>query len=906
MLFAVRRALRHGGQLLAIISVAVVVGGALAAASALTDRIIDTGVDRTVASADPADQGVVIDGPLGATDESAVTAAIDEAFRGAPIDVARTLWGTASSTAVSDPVLLVADADIAAHAALVDGVWPTAPDQIAVAAPAVESTGLRLGDDLELGDRTVHVVGVWAGASDDPTWGGQPAVFSGRTEDAAGPVLVEATRFPDAADSGRVHWTVSARHPVADAELPAYRAGLGRLNAALDDLNRDGAGLRAVGGWDATLARAADAGNVARGIVVVPVVLLLVVGALVIGLLARAAGRRAGPDVHLLRARGAAAAAVIAESAGIAALPAIGALAAASIVGIALGVAPSGVAALAAGCGLAVLALVTVAHAGGALAPPTGRDDIARGGVVGLAGLALVIAVLTGLAAAQLLTTGLAPGGRADVAAAASPAAALVTVALIAALVAAPLAAGAAQLARRGRGLTVVLALRRVARQSRVLIAGIVSLSLAAAAIAFAAVAVASANTAIHAELGERIGADVRAVYDISPTVDVAHPAVSASDVSAPGEVFAALGTSVTAGQTTTSLVAVPAGELAAATDVDAARLASGTPRPLDGDLEARVTAATAGTVPGAAPGTRLTVTAWLTDVDGAARAIALGSVPVDTHAHALRVHGIAAGLSLAAIDVQAAPGGIDLSVRVELPSGERSGGAPLSIAVGADAQRGRALTVDGMPDAVPAVITRAFADRLALHPGEAVSLRLGTLAQPIPVEVAAIRDQVPGIGAASGVSVPLSALVAQSLEFGGSVPAADQLWAHTADVDATAAALRAVAERPVHIITAGSAGTAAVIDPILALFAAGIALVAALAAAGAVVTGAGAVQARRADAVPLRAFGFGPGRQARATALELAATALFAVVAGGAAGVLIALWLGPALLGALSGGGVL
>jgi hypothetical protein len=183
--------------------------------------------------------------------------------------------------------------------------------------------------------------------------------------------------------------------------------------------------------------------------------------------------------------------------------------------------------------------------------------------------------------------------------------------------------------------------------------------------------------------------------------------------------------------------------------------------------------------------------------------------------------------------------------------------------------------------------------------------VRLGTLARPLEGDIVAVRDGLAGVGTVPGVAVDLDGLVARALAQGGSVPAPGQLWAHTDDVARTSAALRAVADTPVQIVTAASIGSAALIDPVLAVVAGGIVLVALLAAAAFAAVSGGVIRARRDEAIPLRSFGFGPTRQRAAAAIELSVTAVFALALGGAAGIAVALWLGPTLTAALTVGGV-
>lgn len=896
MLFAARRAAQHAGQLAVLATMVAVLGGALGAASSLSATVIDTGTARIVSDADPAQQSVVVDAPITA-DDATIAAAVTQAFRTAPVTVHRARWATAPGS--RGPVLLLADPDIASQAALVDGSWPAGDAQVAVAAPAAAAAPTRIDDT------PVTVTGTWrAKEVAAVVWAGHPAVASGTADGAAGPVLVSDAFLAAHGHSARTSWTVSAAGPIAADAIAGYRAGLTRLTAALDDLDQ-GLGIRTSGGWDQTLARAAGAAAVGRGILAVPVALLTVMGALVLGVLARAFGRGLAADIHLLRARGASAGAVVTEVAAmnVAVMAAAGVVAAG--IGLAAGSAPGPAVAVAGVVALGAVMLVTAVAATAASAAPEVRGDVSRRGLFATAGAAVVVAIVAGLASWQLVTVGLATDGTADAAAATAPAWAVITGALLIALLAGPVAAGGERLVRRSRGAGAVLALRRIARQASVVVAGVLSLAVAAGSIAFAAVTDTRAQRVAHAEVAHLVGADVRAVYDVSPIVDGSSRPLSAARVDASGaDVFAAFRAPISVGQTQTRLVALTAERLAGATGLPAQRIAGGAPLALDGDLELDVVAV--GVDGGVHPSAIVAVRTWLVDASGSARQVAAGHVRVDGKQHPLTVP-VEPGDALAAVELGGPDAGLDgASVQVITRTGGAPTGTTLTATVGGQTPRARVVVVAGMDKPLPVVITDSLAGSLALRAGDPISLHLGTLARPIEGTVTAVRGWLPGSGAGPSVAVDLDGLIGRALVQGGSVPAVGELWAHTADVAAISSALRKVADRPVQVVTAATIGTAAVIDPMLALVTAGVGLVALLAAAAFVAVAVALVRARRAQAVPLRAFGFTATRQRAAAVIELTATAAFALVGGTAAGILVAAWLGPALMASLSiGGGV-
>lgn len=920
MLFAVRRAVQHVGQLVVLGAVAAALSGTLAGATAMIDHAVDGGVARVVADADPMDRTLVIDAPAYGSDPKSVDAAIQTAF-GSTVRTARSTWTQAPLDDIAGAgaphgiasIVVVADPDIADHATLTQGTWPTG-DEGAISAAGAALLHVAPGDTIVSGGVSIPLVGVWrpldAAAAH---WAGEPSPGSGRDGSSVGPVLVGASVLGAIDQGGRLRWTVTPAHAMAEASIASARAGIARLSAQIDQLNTGGLGMRVTGGWDATLARAATAAASARSVLAIPVVLLVVVGALVLGVLARGVGLRLRDEVDLLRRRGASRAAVLAEVAGISGAVGIVALAAGTLAGVLAGSPPTAALGPALLSASAAFVLITAVFTGAALSPPGARDDVTRQTVAGIAGAAVLAAVLAALAAAQLLTTGLAPDGSADIAAAAAPALAIIAAGLIGALIAGPVAAVAARAARGLRGLAGVLALRRLARRAPIVLAGVLSLSLAAGAALFAVVAVAGAGSAAGEATAAAVGADVRAVYDTSPIVDASSPALDARGIDVPdtddgsAHVYTAFVSTITAGQVSGRLVALPAAVLTAEAQVAASDLAPGAALALGDTLELEVTAsAPEGLV--APHAARASIRAWFVDPSGAPQTATVGTVPVDRRAHRLSVP-VRAGDRLAAVEASApAPSGDpspadEMQLQIVAHGSEHSASLGLTLDEGRRLDRG--VTIDDVDAQADVVVTRAFADALALHPGDNVSLALGTLAKPVSARVTAVRDRLPGIGSARGVAMDFTALTGRALHLGGSVPAADQIWAQTSDVAGVSAALRAAARTPVRIVTATSIGTAALIDPMLKLMTAGVAIVALLAVVGFAAVATTGIHDRREETMPLRAFGFTSAQQKRSTTIELSVSAALAVVVGVVAGTVIAVWLGPALVGALTAGGL-
>ncbi|GAA3751310.1 hypothetical protein GCM10022240_00640 [Microbacterium kribbense] len=893
MLFAIRRAVRCVGQLVAILAVTAVLGGTLATAAVLADRFIDAGTAGLVAAADPIDRSVVVDGPADTTERAVIDAAIRQAWHGMPLDVVRTTGATVITGGRT--LLLRSDAGIAARAALVSGAWPAGDHQVALAAPAAARLGLATGDTVAIGDDRATISGVWRAKDAAATaWAGMPAVASGRQDDAIGPLIGSAGLVDSA--GARARWTISAAGPVTAAEVSGYRAGLVRLQASLDGI--EGLGDRVTGGWDATLARAGAAAAVARSMLSVPLALVIAVGLLTLGVLGHAAGRRRAADIRLLRARGASRTAVAAETARVVGVVMAVAAALAAGAAAAAGAGPAAAIGIPVVVAAGALVLVAAVAAATSLASPRARGDVGTRSLAAVAGGLALTLVLAVIAVAQLLASGLVHGaGAVDAAPAAAPALALIAAALAAALLAAPGAAIAQRLVRGIRSLVPVLALRRIARQAAVVVAGVLSLSLAAGGVAFAVSTSARAAAMVSAGATRTLGADVRAVYDRSLIADAEHPSLSAESVPGLGA-YPVFASDATVGSVPVRLIGLPAERLGPQVGVPAADLEPAHPHPLDGTLDLTVTAVREGG--GGWPGGTVTVSAWLVDGDGAARTQQIGVVGADGQEHRLQAR-VPAGLSLIAVDlsVPAAPAPVSAQVVVG------SDGARMPLSIGPRTTRARAMTVTGGSGTVPVVITRALAEQLAVAPDAAVAVRLGTRAHPLRADVVAVRDRLPGVGTGPGVAVDLGEFVAAAADGGGSVPAAGELWADTTDIPAASARLREVATQPVRVLSVASVGTAAVITPVLALTVGGAGVVAVLAVLAFIAVALQVVRARRDEAVPLRAFGFTPARMRAATALELGGAGVFAVAAGVAAGLAIAAWLGPALLSAVAFGGV-
>ena len=915
MAFAASRARVQAGLLTALALLTGALVASLGIMDAASTQALDAGVATIVADAGPTARAVRVDAPL-AVDAQAQAArfgaAIDDAFAGAPVTVTRTLTGTAAAGEGAE-LLLIADPSVPARATLTDGAWPVADGEVAVLARAAERLGLGVGDTVGVAGAPASVVGLWQ-ASDpaDPAWFGEPAVGSGADGDAVGPVLGTEPWLADAASGARAQWTVTPAAPVGAATAPSYDRALRRLREALPALDPGGGlGVRITGDLAATLDRASGAVATARGVLLVPLLLLVVLGGIVVGVLAAALAAARRGELQLLRARGASVADLLVGAGREAVIAtAMGAVGGAGIALVA-GAAPVFVAIAVAGAVVGGSVIAVVAAAAALAGPEEPRSDAGRASARAIV-VPLVLAVaVAGIAVAQLLAHGISPGGVIDPVAASAPALTLVAGCLLVSLAAGPVAHVGEAIARRGRGLPAVLAYRRLSRQAGALTAGVLSLALAASAAVFGGVLAGTVTGQHDADVAAVVADDLRAVFDVEPIVDAGHAGVDAEPVRRADGVaaaFPALDRPVAIGDQTPQLVAAPAAVLAelppaAAQSAALRALRSGAAPTVTGRFDVAVTAQTQGEDPGADPQVvTVEAIAWTADADGVAHRIPLGSVAADGAVHSVGADAVD-GSELLAVEVSGTGLAGRARTAVAVTATDAGGSNPVADADVVLDTSHRSVRIDAvrdLPDALPAVVTTALAKRLSAAVGTELALQLGSVSRPVPVQVTAVADSLPGLGAAPGVVVDLSALMARTVQLGGSVPTANELWIRAPDTAAASAAVRGVATDPVRFVTPATIGVAPVASPVAAVSGGGIAAVAVLAAAGFAVVSAAVVRRRLRERVPLRSFGLTVALSRRATVIEISSAAVFALAAGVGVGVgAVAAWL---LLSALAG----
>lgn len=920
--FASTRFRRLAG--VALISALTVLGVAGIAAWAV--GAADEGARRIVADAEPGARSTIVHAsrmsgvdPIDDTVEGVLT----EAFGDLPIDVDRSLrlgvTCPSDATCTVGGIMMVADDAVPGAADLIEGTWPSAPDQASVSEAASTAADVGVGDRIAVGGTTLDVVGVWRAR--DPTaviWQADPGVESGRDGDMLSPVIVTGETILDTGSTADTTWTISAAH-LAASDAGAVDAGLGRLPdlfAAADEDRRYA--LRTAGELDDTMRRIVSSSASASGALAVPLFVAGVLGVIVLWLTTASLSRSRRADYLLLRARGASARRLAGVSGGEAAVAAaVGAFLAGAVCVVTIGIGSLPLVGVWSTVVIAVTAVAAAATAIGASRPATARSDAGWRSVMALGLPALFLAVAAGLATAQLLThRSFVLDGSLDPAAAAAPALLLTALALAAPLLAAPLAALGQLLARRGRGLVPVLPLRRIARRSSALAAGVLCLALAAGAGVLGSAVIAAGESAAEAHAAERLGSDVRVRYDGDG--DGAARLAAVGETRGVTAAVPALLAEVALGQSTPTLVAAPASSLGlSAADTDRLRGAAALPSasgPLT--VTASVIDHFAGEVFGGGPDGEeysmhidpltMRITVFVLDDAGEVHALAAAPFPAaertaDAPARTITLD-VPPGASVLAVSVSTTGDAADqqLSGSVAVTAG----GAPvLEAPVNLANGREQRVTVPGLPGTVPVVATRALADRLGLKIGQTLAISSGRVARDLPIEIVDIVASLPAVGASPAIAADL-ATVRQAAVSGGGMPApTNEVWAAvgSGDADAVGAVIRAASAERMEVLTPRSVSN----EPIVAVAVRGVLLatvaVGLLAVAGFAGGAAEAARSRVAERMPLRAVGMTRSAQRRSDAFEIVATAVFATIVGVAAGWAVARVVVPIVAGAVA-----
>jgi hypothetical protein len=150
--------------------------------------------------------------------DAEVRAAITKSLHGLPMDIDRTVSARADVSTIVDDVAqnerrtqVLSIPGLPERADLVDGSWPTSPDEVSLQAHAAERLGVVPGDRLQLGRAVVTVTATWTVKDPlDPRWIGDRLLTEGSSELDAdfGPVIIDESLWPQLEVDPRARWTI--------------------------------------------------------------------------------------------------------------------------------------------------------------------------------------------------------------------------------------------------------------------------------------------------------------------------------------------------------------------------------------------------------------------------------------------------------------------------------------------------------------------------------------------------------------------------------------------------------------------------------------------------------------------------------------------------------------------------
>ena len=463
---------------------------------------------------------------------------------------------------------LLADAGAQDRAELTAGSWPAGDGEAAVLETAAGATAVSIGDTVRTATGELRIIGTWLPLDDaDPAWAGDPAVSSGRTGNSAGPLLVTEEALRGASTAGRVEWIISPTALSATGIGP-YRAGTALLERVPKNVDPESSiGLSVSGELAATLERIDRAAMGTRAIALLPLAVVLVIAAVVLGFLVLSLAETRRGETDLLRARGASASVTARDAmteilivTGVAAGSGAGLVALTAAVWQA---APLDAIVPAAFVATLLVAVAVAASGFAAIRRPFARErtDSDRATAIALTTPLLIVGVVAVVSYLQLQARGgvVAPDGSADLFALLAPVLLLISATLVIVAIAGPLASLGARAARDRRGLTAPLVLRRISRSSRTLTAGLLCLSLAAGIATIGAILIPAMREAQTAAQHRSLGTDVRATFPVQPGADASSAQLVATAFGDGASV--ALSGPATVGSEAATALAVPRSE---------------------------------------------------------------------------------------------------------------------------------------------------------------------------------------------------------------------------------------------------------------------------------------------------------------------------------------------------------
>lgn len=322
----------------------------LAAGAVYGDVVALGGMRRALLDGPPQDRVVLIDSTarpanVGSIDET-VTRQATEVLGSGGGEVGLVIRSGGFVRAGLDPedpgglTRLGAYRAIEAHAALVDGRWPTAgadPFEAVVSEGAAEALGARTGATLDLVGRDdpsvatrVRIVGVWRPDRDDPYWTADVLDLEGVETrgpfTTTGPIVVAADdlvgRLP--VRELDLEWrTIPSVEGLRIGGLAALRADIDTLDERLRDARLPGRSLRVTSPLPAILSQLDRASLVSRSGVMLLTIQFAILAGYAIVLVAGMLIERRRVEAALLRSRGASTLHLVAMAFGEAVLLAI-------------------------------------------------------------------------------------------------------------------------------------------------------------------------------------------------------------------------------------------------------------------------------------------------------------------------------------------------------------------------------------------------------------------------------------------------------------------------------------------------------------------------------------------------------------------------------------------------------
>lgn len=540
--FAARRFREHGGLFGTIAAVALVLTFLLSGTMGFISSSATLGVRQTLLNSSATDAAVRAEIRLtddAAGQSTAVMGVIADAFGSAPVDVYRTVRAAPQEAVLPDQtvtsVIVSSDAELDRHAHLDDGEWATAgstPIEATVQSGAAETLGLRVGDEVQVGEAdealTITISGIWSALDDSEAyWFGDSQVATGEDDSSFGPFNIDEADFAAFLTTPLARWTVVPDpQRVISAQLRQLSDGASTLETRLrDEPGLASSGVIFEGGLGATLTSLERGTDAVRGVLPVPVVLLGVIGAMAIAQLARLLGTARATETALLRARGASVGQLtrssVLEALAVAVIPAAVGAASALLIASALGGGmPQLFDAAVTAASVAVFVIASIGFVGWRAATSVSRRDraVASGRTTRAATIASVVFAVAAAAISiwQLRLYGSplvanASGERLiDPIAVLAPTISLLACAVVSLAVFGPIAAAAERASSAVLGVAGPLAARQVARRLGVFAVPVLLVSLSVGGTTVAA-AYSDTWNGVNASAGElRNGGDVR------------------------------------------------------------------------------------------------------------------------------------------------------------------------------------------------------------------------------------------------------------------------------------------------------------------------------------------------------------------------------------------------------------